>query len=87
MPISTDMQTTHGDDVSSRGPQRTRPLAGVAHDLRSPLNAILGWARILAVKHGGDPELAMIAERIERSCRAQLKTIGELEELARDEDR
>ena len=65
-------------------PAPRRALATAAHDLRSPLNAILGWARILSIKHGSDPDIAAIAERIERSGRSQLKIIEELGELARE---
>ncbi len=83
MPVSTNIESIHDGEPGSPVPAREDRLACVAHDLRSPLNAILGWARILALKHGADPDLAMIAERIERSGRAQLKIIDELEQLAR----
>ena len=63
---------------------REERLAVLAHDLRSPLNAMLGWARILSIKHGDDPDIAAIAERIERSGRSQLKILEELTELAHE---
>jgi signal transduction histidine kinase len=71
-------------DAGSRTIPREERLAAVAHDLRSPLNAILGWARILSIKHGTDPDIAAIAERIERSGRSQLKILEELTALAHD---
>jgi signal transduction histidine kinase len=71
-------------DAGSRTLSRDERLAIVAHDLRSPLNAMLGWARILSIKHGGDPDIAAIAERIERSGRSQLKILEELTELAHE---
>ena len=83
MPVSTNTGSIHDGEAGSHDLTREDRLACAAHDLRSPLNAILGWARILSVKHGADPDLAMIAERIERSGRAQLKVIDELEKLAR----
>jgi signal transduction histidine kinase/CheY-like chemotaxis protein len=58
-------------------------LSLVSHELRSPLNAILGWNRILAVKRGEDPEVASVAPRIERSARAQLKLVNDLLDLGR----
>jgi signal transduction histidine kinase/ActR/RegA family two-component response regulator len=58
-------------------------LSLVSHELRSPLNAILGWNRILAVKRGDDPEVAAVAPRIERSAKAQLKLVNDLLDLGR----
>ena len=71
-------------DAGSHTASRDERLATVAHDLRSPLNAMLGWARILSIKYGGDPDIAAIAERIERSGRSQLKILEELTELAHE---
>jgi signal transduction histidine kinase len=58
-------------------------LSLVSHELRSPLNAILGWNRILAVKRGDDPEVAAVTPRIERSAKAQLKLVNDLLDLGR----
>jgi signal transduction histidine kinase/ActR/RegA family two-component response regulator len=58
-------------------------LSVVSHELRSPLNAILGWNRILAIKRAQDPEVAAIAPRIEQSARAQLKMVNDLLDLGR----
>jgi Signal transduction histidine kinase len=64
------MTTIPDSEMSSRN-----ELAKLSHDLRSPLNAILGWTRILAVKRAHDPEIVEITERIERSAKAQLKIL------------
>jgi signal transduction histidine kinase/CheY-like chemotaxis protein len=58
-------------------------LSVISHELRSPLNAILGWNRILAVKCGQDPEVVAIAPRIEQSAKAQLKMVNDLLDLGR----
>ncbi|MGH8227365.1 MAG: ATP-binding response regulator [Steroidobacteraceae bacterium] len=58
-------------------------LSKFSHELRSPLNAILGWNRILAVKRAEDTDVAALAARIERSARSQLKMINDLLELER----
>jgi signal transduction histidine kinase/ActR/RegA family two-component response regulator len=58
-------------------------LSLVSHELRSPLNAILGWNRILAVKRGDDTEVAAVTPRIERSAKAQLKLVNDLLDLGR----
>jgi signal transduction histidine kinase len=60
-------------------------LSVFSHELRSPLNAILGWNRILALKRPEDPEVVSITARIEHSARAQLKMVNDLLDLARIE--
>jgi signal transduction histidine kinase/CheY-like chemotaxis protein len=60
-------------------------LSVFSHELRSPLNAILGWNRILALKRLDDPEVASITARIEHSARAQLKMVNDLLDLGRIE--
>ncbi|HUI61063.1 MAG TPA: ATP-binding protein [Steroidobacteraceae bacterium] len=60
-------------------------LSVFSHELRSPLNAILGWNRILALKRRDDPEVAAISPRIEHSARAQLKMVNDLLDLGRIE--
>ena len=58
-------------------------LSVISHELRSPLNAILGWNRILAVKRHDDHEVASITPRIEHSAKAQLKMVNDLLDLGR----
>lgn len=58
-------------------------LSVISHELRSPLNAMLGWSRILMLKCGTDPQVAAITPRIEQSARAQLKMVNDLLDLAR----
>lgn len=58
-------------------------LSVISHELRSPLNAILGWNQILAIKRGSDAEVAAVAPRIERSARAQLKMVNDLLDFGR----
>ncbi|MGH8180320.1 MAG: hybrid sensor histidine kinase/response regulator, partial [Steroidobacteraceae bacterium] len=58
-------------------------LSVISHELRSPLNAILGWNRILALKCGHDAEVAAITPRIEQSAKAQLKMVNDLLDLGR----
>jgi signal transduction histidine kinase len=58
-------------------------LSVVSHELRSPLNAILGWNRILTLKRREDPEVAAITPRIEQSAKAQLKMVNDLLDLGR----
>jgi signal transduction histidine kinase/ActR/RegA family two-component response regulator len=58
-------------------------LSVISHELRSPLNAILGWNRILALKCANDPQVAAITPRIEQSAKAQLKMVNDLLDLGR----
>jgi signal transduction histidine kinase len=58
-------------------------LSVVSHELRSPLNAILGWNRILAIKRAHDAEVGAITSRIEQSARAQLKMVNDLLDFGR----
>jgi signal transduction histidine kinase/ActR/RegA family two-component response regulator len=69
--------------AANRG--KDRFLSVFSHELRSPLNAILGWNRILALKRPDDPEVASITERVEHSARAQLKMVNDLLDLGRIE--
>jgi two-component system, chemotaxis family, CheB/CheR fusion protein len=58
-------------------------LSVISHELRSPLNAILGWNRILTLKRREDPEVSSITPRIEQSAKAQLKMVNDLLDLGR----
>jgi signal transduction histidine kinase/ActR/RegA family two-component response regulator len=58
-------------------------LSVISHELRSPLNAILGWNRILTLKRRDDAEVASITPRIEQSAKAQLKMVNDLLDLGR----
>jgi signal transduction histidine kinase/ActR/RegA family two-component response regulator len=58
-------------------------LAVVSHELRSPLNAILGWTRVL---QSGPPDTATLAhglEAIARSVQAQSKLLTDLLDTVR----
>ncbi|HKQ73239.1 MAG TPA: ATP-binding protein [Blastocatellia bacterium] len=58
-------------------------LAMVSHELRSPLNAILGWNRLLRSQRGDDQQIARVAETVENSGKAQLRLIEDLLDTAR----
>jgi signal transduction histidine kinase len=65
--------------------QRTRLLAYVGHDLRSPLVSTLQWARRLGSPTASAPEQARLVGSIERGVGYQLALIDDLIELARGE--
>ena len=58
-------------------------LAVVSHELRSPLNAILGWTKILLTKTVDDSTRQNALETIEKSARSQAKLIDDLVDSAR----
>jgi PAS domain S-box-containing protein len=53
-------------------------IAMVSHELRAPLNSILGWVKILLTKEVDDETRTNALETIERSARVQAKLIGDL---------
>jgi PAS domain S-box len=58
-------------------------LAFVSHELRSPLNAILGWSKILLTKTLDEETRKNALQTIERSARVQTKLINDLVDSAR----
>lgn len=58
-------------------------LAVVSHELRSPLNAILGHAHLLRGARRDDAEIRRVTEVIERNGRAQIQLIEDLLDTAR----
>ncbi|HEY8460022.1 MAG TPA: ATP-binding protein, partial [Blastocatellia bacterium] len=58
-------------------------IAMVSHELRSPLNAILGWTRILRGKARDEKLLNRGLEVIERSARMQSQLVEDLMDAAR----
>ena len=63
--------------------ERDEFLATLSHELRSPLNAMLGWIELLRV-HLKDPaKQAHAIDIIERNARAEVRIVGDLLDLAR----
>ncbi len=58
-------------------------LAVVSHELRSPLNAILGWSKILLTREVDQATQKNALETIEKSARSQAKLIDDLVDSAR----
>lgn len=58
-------------------------LATVSHELRSPLNAILGWGRILRDLPPGSEGFSQAVESIERNAHIQAKLIEDLLDVSR----
>ncbi|MBV9388092.1 MAG: PAS domain S-box protein [Chroococcidiopsidaceae cyanobacterium CP_BM_ER_R8_30] len=58
-------------------------LAIVSHELRSPLNAILGWARLLRARKFDPEKTEQALSIIERNAQAQTQLIEDLLDISR----
>jgi signal transduction histidine kinase len=58
-------------------------LATLSHELRSPLNAILGWVSILKARGAVEPTFSKAVDVIERNARAQSKLIDDMLDTSR----
>jgi signal transduction histidine kinase/ActR/RegA family two-component response regulator len=58
-------------------------LAVLSHELRAPLNAMLGWVRILRRAGTGDAMVARAVETLERNVWAQAQVINDLLDISR----
>jgi PAS domain S-box-containing protein len=58
-------------------------LAIVSHELRSPLNAMLGWTQMLRSRQLNETMVSRGLETIERNARAQVKLIEDLLDISR----
>ncbi|MEA5581582.1 ATP-binding protein [Nodularia harveyana UHCC-0300] len=57
-------------------------LAILSHELRSPLNAILGWAQLLRSRKLSEIQRARAMESIERNARSQTQLIEDLLDIS-----
>ena len=70
-------------DVSKVEREKDEFLATLSHELRSPLNTILGWVGLLRLE-GRDPlQQAHALDVIERSARAEVRLVADLLDMAR----
>ena len=58
-------------------------LALLSHEMRTPLNAMFGWIRLLRVGHLTDDQRRQAIETIERSASAQARLIEDLLDVSR----
>jgi two-component system, chemotaxis family, CheB/CheR fusion protein len=69
---------SEGREIDGLDARFCEMLAALSHDLRNPLNAILGWATVLT-RRGDLPEPVMQGlQAIERNSRLQAKMIADL---------
>ncbi|KYC43516.1 hybrid sensor histidine kinase/response regulator [Scytonema hofmannii PCC 7110] len=58
-------------------------LAILSHELRSPLNPILGWARLLQTRQFDQASAKQALETIERNAKLQIQLIDDLLDISR----
>ncbi|ARV60345.1 hypothetical protein BZZ01_18460 [Nostocales cyanobacterium HT-58-2] len=58
-------------------------LAVLSHELRSPLNPILGWAKLLRTRKFDEATVARALETIERNAQVQIQIIADLLDISR----
>jgi PAS domain S-box-containing protein len=58
-------------------------LATLSHEMRTPLNAVLGWSRMLASGNLDEARLAQAVHAIERNAQAQSKIVDDILDVAR----
>lgn len=58
-------------------------LAVLSHELRSPLNAVLGWAKLLQTRKYDEATMARGLETIERNAKAQVQLVEDLLDVSR----
>jgi len=58
-------------------------LATVSHELRNPLNAILGWSRLLRAGQISEANVSKALDTIERNAHAQAQLIDDLLDVSR----
>src|SRR5439155_2608462 len=58
-------------------------LAVLSHELRAPLNSMVGWATLLKTGSLSEEKRARAIENVERSARAQARLVDDLLDLSR----
>ena len=71
------------DEAEAANRSKDEFLAAVSHELRAPLNAMVGWAHVLEHSSVSDPEVRQALERIARNARLQAKLVDDLLDLSR----
>jgi signal transduction histidine kinase/CheY-like chemotaxis protein len=82
------LQSVHRERAARADAQRAARmrdefLATLSHELRSPLNAVMGWTQILKSKMPGPDVIAKAVDVIERNARLQTRLVTDLLDISR----
>lgn len=78
-----DAATAARDAAEQANAAKDKFLAVLSHELRSPLNAVLGWAQILGRSSTLDDASRRAVQAIERNARVQAQLIADLLDISR----
>ena len=87
--VGRDREALLGDEQAARreaeGANRAKDmfLATLSHEMRTPLNAIMGWLSVMRLRGSGEAEFAEGLDVIERNTRAQVKLIEDILDVSR----
>ena len=73
-------------ELESAGAAKDRFIAVLSHDLRAPLNAVLGWTQLLRREPLDQSSRARALAVIEQNAKAQVRLLDELLDAARFAD-
>jgi PAS domain S-box-containing protein len=79
--FSSEQDARRSADIANRA--KDEFLAVVSHELRNPLNAILGWAKLLTLKDFDARKVGKGLETIERNAVAMAQLIEDLLDMSR----
>src|SRR5262249_8875293 len=82
--VMQDASRGGGDEALPRASRMSDEFyALIAHQLRTPLTPILGWARMLMQQRPDDPVLRRAAEVIERNVRIEVRLVDDMLDVTR----
>jgi len=79
--LNAERKARHEAELANRA--KDEFLASVSHELRAPLNAILGWARMVRSGMVDSAKLAHALEIIERNAQVQKELIEDILDVSR----
>jgi two-component system, chemotaxis family, CheB/CheR fusion protein len=79
----SEAERTARMDAEQANRTKDQFLAMLSHELRNPLNAVLGWTKVLKSKKTDADALAEGLHRIEAAAQAQVRMISDLLDISR----